>query len=53
MPGVVGALVLAYITFFVVQPQQRRTFLAAGLCGGVAGYLIWLKWLGPVLIPAP
>jgi hypothetical protein len=51
--ALVGALVLAYITFFVVPRQQRRTFLAAGLCGGVAGYLIWLKWLGPVLMPAP
>jgi len=49
----IGALVLAYITFFVVPRHQRRIFLAAGLCGGVAGYLIWLKWLGPVLMPAP
>lgn len=51
--SVIGALVLAYITFFVVPRHQRLTFLAAGLCGGVAGYLIWLEWLGPVLMPAP
>ena len=46
-----GALVVAYVTFRVVPRSQRLTFLAAGLAGGVSGYLFWLEWAGPRILP--
>ena len=34
-----------------VPRNLRITFIAAGLVGGIAGYLFWLEWVGPLLIP--
>ena len=49
--GLIGFGVLYYITFRVIPRQQRITFLAAGLIGGVLGYILWLHLLGPVIMP--
>lgn len=49
--GLIGSLVLAFIVFRVIPRQQRLTFLVSGLVGGVAGYILWLHIVGPVLMP--
>jgi hypothetical protein len=49
--GLLGAVVLAIVIFTFIPARQRLTFVIAGLAGGVAGYLLWLKWLGPVIMP--
>lgn len=49
--GLLGFVVLAVVLFKFVPSPQRLTFIAAGLVGGVAGYIIWLDWLGPILLP--
>lgn len=51
LTGFMGLAVLGYITFRVVPPPQRVTFLLAGLVGGTFGYWFWLSWAGPVLLP--
>ncbi len=51
LSAVVGAAVAAYIAFRVVPRPQRPTFMAAGLAGGVFGYLFWLEWVGPLVLP--
>jgi hypothetical protein len=49
--AVFGIAILAFVVFKIVPPRQRLTFLVAGLLGGVFGYLFWLEWVGPVLLP--
>jgi len=49
--GIAGLLILAVVVFRFIPRQQRLTFLAAGLAGGVAGFWLWLIKLGPVLMP--
>ena len=39
------------LMLYVLPKKVRFTFLAALCFGGIMGYLIWLKWLGPVLLP--
>jgi hypothetical protein len=47
----IGALVLALITFKFIPDRQRITFLAAGLVGGITGYLFWLVFFGKYILP--
>ncbi|MES2779079.1 MAG: hypothetical protein V4651_04185 [Bacteroidota bacterium] len=47
----IGLGVLAYIVFKVIPLSQRMLFLASGLVGGVTGYLFWLVYVGPVVMP--
>lgn len=49
--AVFGAAVLAHVNFRVMPSTLRLTFLAAGLVGGVLGYLFWLEWIGPLVLP--
>ncbi len=49
--GILGAVVLVIVVFKFIPQQQRVTFVISGLVGGIAGYMLWLKWLGPVIMP--
>ncbi len=51
LTGLTGLIVLAIVTFRFIPRGQRRTFVWAGIAGGVAGYVLWLYLLGPVLLP--
>ena len=39
------------VTFKFVPTAQRKTFIAAGFAGGIAGYILWLYILGPIILP--
>ena len=39
------------VTFKFVPSAQRKTFIAAGFAGGIAGYILWLYILGPIILP--
>ncbi|HET6994518.1 MAG TPA: hypothetical protein VFI06_06035 [Chitinophagaceae bacterium] len=49
--GMIGFGVLYLVVFKFIPRQQRLTFILAGMTGGIAGYILWLHWLGPVLLP--
>lgn len=49
--AMIGAAVLIVVVFYIVPSIKRITFLLAGLCGGIVGYLLWLKWIGPLVLP--
>jgi hypothetical protein len=49
--AIIGALILAVITFRFIPVKQRLTFLAAGLSGGIAGYVFWLVLFGKYIMP--
>jgi hypothetical protein len=49
--ALIGAAVLLIVLFKFIPLSQRLTFIVAGVVGGSAGYVIWLHWLGPILLP--
>jgi len=49
--AIIGAFVLAVITFKFIPSRQRTTFLMAGLLGGIAGFYFWLIQFGKYIMP--
>jgi len=49
--ALIAFVVLVIITFRFIPVKQRFTFLTAGLTGGIAGAVLWLVLLGPVIMP--
>jgi len=49
--GVLSAVILSWIVFYIIPKHQRFTFITAGLAGSALGVLIWFGWMGPVLLP--
>jgi hypothetical protein len=47
----IGAAIALWVIFKVLPLKNRFTFIISGLVGGISGYLIWLEWLGPVILP--
>jgi hypothetical protein len=51
LTAAIGLGVLAYIVLNVIPLPQRILFLASGLAGGITGYLFWLVYVGPIVMP--
>ncbi len=49
--ALIGLIVLVVVIFRFIPEKLRLSFMSAGLFGGVFGYIVWMKWLGPWLIP--
>ena len=49
--GLIGILILLWITFFYLPRNVVRTFILGGFAGGITGYLIWFVWLGKYILP--
>ncbi len=47
----IGVCILAIVFFKFIPRRQRLSFLLAGIVGGPAGFVLWLKWLGPLILP--
>lgn len=48
----VTGLIIVYVVYKKFIPDQdKTTFLLAGLIGGLGGYIFWLSFLGPVIMP--
>lgn len=47
----IGAIILLWVTFKLIPVHQRLTFLASGLIGSTIGWILWMDWLGPILLP--
>jgi len=48
---ILGMFISLYVIFLVIPLKYRFTFILAGLVGGTLGFFIWLRWLGPVVLP--
>lgn len=46
-----GVAVLMFVIFRIIPIGQRITFITAGLAGGILGYVFWLDWIGPIVMP--
>ena len=49
--GLIGLTVSLWVVFRVVPISVRFTFILSGFSGGSLGWLLWMKILGPVLLP--
>jgi len=49
--GVIGLIISLFVIFRVIPLQTRLTFILSGLIGGSVGFVLWMKVLGPGLIP--
>lgn len=49
--GMLAAAILTYVVFHIIPKQQRLTFIAAGAAGSVLGWVVWMEWIGPVMLP--
>ena len=47
----IGLAIALWVIFRVLPHKHRLTFILSGLIGGSAGYVIWLHWLGPIILP--
>lgn len=51
MTMILGLIISLYVIFRVIPLKYRFTFIISGFVGGVLGFFIWLRWLGPVVLP--
>ncbi|AWA30052.1 hypothetical protein HYN48_08150 [Flavobacterium magnum] len=51
LSGAIGFVIAACVILFVIPGRYRVTFLIAGLLGGIAGFVSWMNYLGPYLLP--
>lgn len=49
--GIMGLLISVYIVFKIVPKNLRLTFILSGLIGGISGFIIWMKIIGPMILP--
>ncbi|MGB0850652.1 MAG: hypothetical protein ACPGTP_05365, partial [Bacteroidia bacterium] len=48
---IIGLFISLWVIFKVLPKHNRNTFILSGVAGGVSGYLLWLEWLGPIVLP--
>jgi hypothetical protein len=49
--ALIGIIILAVVIFKFIPIKQRLTFMAAGLAGGVTGFVLWLILFGKMIMP--
>lgn len=49
--GLIGTVIVTYVLFNLIPRHKRNAFIAGGCIGGLLGYWIWMKILGPVVLP--
>ncbi len=49
--GLLGLFVSIFVIFKIIPLPLRFTFIGSGLLGGILGYILWIKILGPLVLP--
>jgi len=49
--GIIGTVLLIWVTFSIIPKQQRFSFILAGVAGSALGVVIWFMWVGPIILP--
>jgi len=49
--GVIGFGISVFIVFKIVPKHIRLTFVIAGFIGGISGFILWMHFLGPKILP--
>lgn len=46
-----GFAIALCVIFQLLPYKHRTTFILSGLIGGVVGFVFWMNWLGPIILP--
>lgn len=49
--GILGGLIAAYVILSFIPKDKIIPFCVSGFLGGISGFVLWLKILGPVVMP--
>ncbi len=49
--AVICALIAFGVLFQLIPAKHRINFILAGLIGGSSGYVLWMKLIGPIVLP--
>jgi len=49
--GVIGLTISLFVIFNIIPIKLRLTFIISGLIGGISGFVLWMKILGPMVLP--
>lgn len=49
--ALIGAVISVYDVFRVIPAHLRLTFILGGFLGSGAGFIGWMYWLGPLVLP--
>jgi hypothetical protein len=49
--AIIGLIISCVVIFKFIPLSQRKIFITAGFVGGIMGYVLWMYFLGPWLLP--
>ncbi len=49
--GLMGSIICLIMILKYIPVSRRKDFIHGGFIGGISGYIIWMKILGPVILP--
>ena len=49
--GILGGLIAAYVIITFIPQKKILPFCVSGFLGGISGFVLWLKVLGPIVMP--
>jgi hypothetical protein len=49
--AIIGLLIALFVIFRIIPKEQRLVFISSGFLGGIAGFILWMRILGPIVMP--
>lgn len=49
--ALIGLCIAIFVIFRIIPKEQRLVFISSGFLGGIAGFILWLRILGPIVMP--
>lgn len=49
--ALLASVLLIWVVFWIIPKSLRLTFILSGFAGSALGFMIWMYWLGPVVLP--
>lgn len=49
--AIIALLIALFVVFKIIPIQNRLNFILGGFCGGILGFILWLRILGPIILP--
>lgn len=49
--GIIGFLISLFVIFKIIPSEKRLNFIFGGFFGGILGFVLWLRILGPIVMP--
>ncbi len=49
--GIGGLIISTFVVFNIIPRSKRLTFILAGQIGSASGFFLWMKTIGPIVLP--